>query len=89
MNESQNNTNYRRKRRIPFNLISEILKISAAIIFFVGFVLGMFEGTVTDGYLTRVPLRIAIIYWSISFIAGIIILGLSEIIRLLDEKSDM
>ncbi len=72
------------------NIIATILTIIAWIIFLGGFFAGISLGNVVvdphdviDG--TKFSFAIALTYWSVSLISGIIILAFAEIIKILDD----
>ena len=74
------------------NPIATALKIISVIIFIGGFILGIVLGTqeVKQGIYytytkTEFSFAIALIYWAVSFISGMLMLGFSEIINLLNS----
>ena len=74
------------------NPIATALKIISVIIFIGGFILGIVLGTqeVEQGIYytytkTEFSFAIALIYWAVSFISGMLMLGFSEIINLLNS----
>lgn len=74
----------------PQNPIAIVLTVIAWVIFSVGFIMGFVFGNVevTRGVYhtytaSEFSFAIAFVYWSISFISGIIMLGFAEVIKLL------
>lgn len=74
------------------NPIATALKVISVIIFIGGFILGIVLGTQKAEYgvlytytKTEFSFTIALIYWAASFISGMLMLGFSEIINLLNS----
>lgn len=73
------------------NTIANVLSVVAVIVFIIGFILGIAMGSVevTKGTYytytdTEFSFSIALAYWFVSFVSGILLLGFAEIINLLD-----
>ena len=67
---------------IEKNPVVSLLKTIATIAYLVGFIGGLFCGTLLgDGF----HFGFALIYWTAGFIAGSMLLGFAEIVRLLHE----
>lgn len=70
------------------NTMANILTAIAWIIFIAGFIAGIALGNVETGVYythTEFSFAVALIYWAVSFISGIFILGFAEIIKLLND----
>lgn len=63
------------------NIISQLLRVSAWIMFIIGFILGIVLAANTVNF----NLSILLICWLTSFIAGMVLLGFAEIISLLQK----
>lgn len=63
------------------NIISQLLRVSAWIMFIIGFILGIVLAANT----VKFNLSILLICWLTSFIAGMVLLGFAEIISLLQK----
>jgi len=76
------------------NGVATTLTVIAGIIFFIGFIVGIFMGTEAkyDLFNERVEsefaLDIAFEYWGIYFVIGMLFLGFAEIIKLLQAIKD-
>lgn len=74
------------------NIVASILTGSAWIIFIVGFILGIVFGNVEIEIpfadYSEFSFAIALIYWATSFISGLILLGIAEIIKLINNVSN-
>lgn len=68
------------------NYVATALVVCAWIVFIAGFIAGIALGFVpVEGYYSRVEFSFgsALLYWGISFVSGVVLLGFSEIIKLL------
>lgn len=66
------------------NGVAKALDITAWIIFIGGFLLGLIMAVETSGYDTEFSFAVALACWGTAFLSGLLLLGLSEIIKLLD-----
>lgn len=74
------------------NVIAFILKIVAYIVFILGFFVGISNGIdLHGGYNTKPSFKFIITFywWVASFISGLLLLSISEIIELLQRLVDM
>jgi len=71
------------------NIVATILTIIAWVTFIGGFIMGIVYGNVEiEGYYsdyTEFSFQVAFIYWAVSFISGMMLLGFAEIIKLLED----
>lgn len=67
------------------NTISQVFTGIAWAIFILGFILGFAMGYQQIEYSDKFKFSVALIYWCISFVSGMVMLGFSEIIKLLNE----
>ena len=68
---------------VPDNTIAVIFKVIGYFIFVIGFIIGIILGASTiSGDFSFV---VALTYWGVSFISGMVFLGFAEIIQLLTE----
>ena len=67
------------------NTIAKIFKVMAWIIFGCGFIAGIVLSSKSGRYHSEFNFGTAFIYWSVSFISGMFMLGFGEIISLLNE----
>lgn len=73
------------------NYVATALTVCAWIIFIAGFIAGIALGFVpVEGYYSRVEFSFgtALMYWGVSFVSGVLLLGFSEIIKLLTAIKD-
>lgn len=83
---------YQKQEAKPTNTISTVFKGLALFVFIGGFIAGIALGNVevTKGYShtytdTEFSFALALTYWAISFVSGMLILGFAEIIQLLTD----
>jgi len=63
------------------NKVSRVLKVIAIVVFIIGFISGLVIWANATNFI------VLIVMWASSFVAGMLFLGLAEIIKLLQEIS--
>lgn len=67
------------------NPVASIFTGIGCAIFVIGFFLGIFLGQGVHSYHSDFSFTVALIYWGISFISGMLMIGIAEIIKLLND----
>lgn len=67
------------------NPVASIFTGFGCAIFVIGFFLGIFLGQGIHSYHSDFSFTVALIYWGISFISGMFMIGFAEIIKLLND----
>lgn len=70
------------------NTVSKILKIIGILEIIAGFVLGLVLGREEIGFSTYYEWSIILTWWTIGFVSGMLFIGFSEVIELLQKISD-
>ena len=76
---------YHSSQEKPTNSIATGLTVIAWFIFIGGFIAGLFFASIEAGPYEESSFLMAIIFWSVAFVSGLLFLGFAEIIKLLND----